>query len=273
MNTMLLQKLNDSPDGIIVERMTYNNIKDFDIKLPTIQRIQIDENVQEIVDHQLHIFQRKKSFNYLGVININYCEEDNNWYLIDGQHRFASLKCLWETCRQEPCVFFQFVKTRTVDELKTNYETINKNTPLPEFSAIIDKSIPERAYSIFKSKYPTMWAVGKRANRPHLNPTHFQTALGHITETLNITSVDTLIQFLTEWNELMADDAWTFPEQNTISQKMKEKCKSSGLYLGLYKHKNNSYVYKWVKQFLNNRKKSITPQTQNPFDRDDYFKR
>ena len=265
MNSILLQQLKEK--NIFVQEYRYHQISDLEIKMPTIQRIRIDETVQDIIHYQLECFKTKKTFNYLGVINIHYCEEDSSWYLIDGQHRFESLRLLWKTYSHSPSVYFQFVKVLTIDELKTNYEMINKNTPLPEFSATIDKTIPERVYLILKTEYPTMWAGSVlRANRPHLSATHFQTALGYITDTLHITSVEELLQLVREQNDLMSADFWDFPDKSSITQKMIDKCKTSGLYLGLYKKKNDTYIYKWVKLLVRNRKKLVKPVSTNPFD-------
>ena len=100
----------------------------------------------------------------------------------------------------------------------------------------------------------------------HLNPTHFQNALGYITEHLNITEVEDIMKLIREQNDLMREDYWDFPDKKTITQKMRNKCKTSGLYLGLYKKKNDTYIYKWVKLLVRNRKKLITHHSTNPFD-------
>jgi hypothetical protein len=84
--------LNNKHIGIINSRQLIN----FNIQIPTIQRIRDDTKVREIVEYQQKKLKEDGVCNFLGVINIHYCEENKNMYLIDGQHRYEAVKIINE---------------------------------------------------------------------------------------------------------------------------------------------------------------------------------
>ena len=54
-----------------------------------------------------------------------------------------------------------------MEQVKDNYQLINKNTPLPNFPENIDKNIPETGTCISKINITT-WSKNTRARRPHI---------------------------------------------------------------------------------------------------------
>ena len=83
MNQTFLENFKDT--RIFVRALTYTQIKELNLKLPTIQRIRLDEKVADIVEYQLQYFKNKATFNYLGVITIIFCEllttRNNSWLM------------------------------------------------------------------------------------------------------------------------------------------------------------------------------------------------
>ena len=72
------------------------------IKKPEIQRILDRDKMLEIVKYQDNYYKSgNKCFNFMGLINIHSCIETNTDYLVDGQHRYESLKELYEKYNYE----------------------------------------------------------------------------------------------------------------------------------------------------------------------------
>ena len=157
----------------------------FDICIPDIQRLEDNEVVNEIIQYQTQCLCNHKQINFLGVLNIHFIKDTGKHLLVDGQHRYAAIKKLYQLGHQFN-VAIEIVTVSTEEELKHNYELINKNTPLPEFPSTIEKHIPETAALHFKTAYPTLWSKNSRARKPHIYWNFFQEALGCLTDKLKI---------------------------------------------------------------------------------------
>ena len=139
------------------------------IEIPNIQRLRNDNKVQNIVNYQIQFYRERKHWNFLGNININYCKANSKYYLIDGQHRFESLKQLYREHGHDVKIRIELVIVNTFNQVRENYELINQNTQLPEFPDDIDKTIPEETMQYFINQYKTMISDKPRSNRPNIN--------------------------------------------------------------------------------------------------------
>lgn len=216
----------------------------FPIEIPNIQRIRDDDKVNEIVAYQQLKLKQTGACNFIGCINIHYCAENQLLYLVDGQHRFEAIKHISKSISIPVCV--EVVKVSTLEELKENYNMINKNTPLPEFPETIDKTIPESVASYYKQRYPDIWSKGERAYRPNIWFTHFQEALGVLVDRMEIKTAQELQTILDEHNEKLSKVM-----RADVSEKQIRKCAESGLYFGLYNHVSDEFRYDWVREILN----------------------
>ena len=82
----------------IICKLTNKQLNDANIIIPNEQRILDVTKLNDIVDYQLHYLQEYNRTNFLGVINIHHCIDNNYYYLVDGQHRFRSIiitDCTW----------------------------------------------------------------------------------------------------------------------------------------------------------------------------------
>jgi hypothetical protein len=89
-------------------------------QIPHIQRLCDETKVNDIVVYQSHRLKQSGTCNFLGVINIHFCKETGELYIIDGQHRYEAVKRI---CR-EVCNFpvaVEIVVVDTLDEVKENY--------------------------------------------------------------------------------------------------------------------------------------------------------
>ena len=184
------------------------------------------------------------------MINLHYCLENKTIYLTDGQHRFQAIKKMYESMGHNIIVPVECIIINNYNDLKNNFKIINKNTQLPEFPDKIDKNIPEKASIYFKNKY-SLWSKNSRARRPHLYFNFFQESLGFLTNKLNIDSPEKLIQIIENYNTKLSQ--WCieqFPDKKNLNEKIIQKCKDTGFYLGLYKHVSDNYGYKWCQEII-----------------------
>jgi hypothetical protein len=215
----------------------------------TVQRIQNEEQIDEIIKYQMNHKTQYQRFNFLGVINIHYLKSEQKYYLVDGQHRYEAIKCLYKKHGySDDKIAIEIVLVETLEELKANYKLINKNTPLPEFSDTIDKSIPEGAAIFFKKKYTGIWSKNKRARRPHIWFNYFQESLGFLTKELGdkVRTSEDLILIMEEHNEKMKGYDWSVLK---VGETLLKKCNQTGFYFGVYTHVDD-WGYKWVKDII-----------------------
>ena len=242
----------------IIASIAMQDILKVKILKPNEQRIKDMDKITEIVKFQDMYFKKNRHFNFLGLINIHCCKEDNQNYLVDGQHRFTAASKLVEM-GYKPIINVELVYVDTLDQLRDNYSMINKNTELPEFPDNIDKNIPEETAKYFFTLFPKVWKTGKKPTRPHINKNHFQEALGFLTSKLNAVAkkpidIEDLKKLVIDKNEKMKNWPVSSYEKNIRKLKKwpeyKEKADLLGFYLGMYPMVGEDYTYDWVKDII-----------------------
>ena len=242
----------------IIASIAMSDILKEKILKPIEQRIQDTEKIKEIIDIQDKYYKKNNEFNFLGLINIHCCKEDNQNYLVDGQHRFTAATKLFNM-EYNPILNFELIEVETLDELRKNYTMINQNTELPEFPDNIDKNIPEQVAQYFFSLYPKIWRSGKKPTRPFINKNHFQEALGYLTLKLNDAlpqpiDIEDLKNIILEKNNKMKNWPILSYEKNIRKMKKwpeyKEKADDLQFYLGMYPMIGEEYTYEWIKDII-----------------------
>lgn len=238
-----------------IKRLLSTKLIEMNIQTPHTQRIIEKRKVKEIVDYQLSYIREHKRPNFLGVINIHYLsiipigsksKPPGTYYLVDGQHRFAAIKELYEKYSHDLEILVEIVKVSTREELVENYNLINKNTPLPELPPSVDRSIPEQTTLHFQQKYPDVWSEKTRTRRPKVTFNSFQETLGHIAFRVqdDIDSSVKLIKEVEKVNEELG--MWDKSKFKNVTQGMYDKAKKSNFFLGLLSYKEgDSDIYKW----------------------------
>lgn len=94
------------------------------IEIPNIQRIRDDDKVKEIIEYQKLLLDITGRCDFHGAINIHYCESNDRYFLLDGQHRFEALRKLSNNYNIE--LFVEVEQVDTMDNLISNYNIINK---------------------------------------------------------------------------------------------------------------------------------------------------
>lgn len=233
-----------------------NLLENVDIQIPSIQRMTHKDKINEIYEYQKEYYIKNKCLNYLGVLNLNYCKEDNKFFLIDGQHRYHSLRKLYDNNINE-LIFIEILIVETLNDIKNNYELINKNTPLPEFSYDISPEIYKNTLNLFDNKYPDYIEIFsyniRKCNRPKISRNKFEEALEYIIMKLNINNSIDLFNRIEKINKKISK--WNidnFPKMSQLKNpnKLINTCKEWNFFLGLFPHNNEDYIYDWVKELI-----------------------
>jgi len=222
---------------------------------PNEQRIMDTDKVKEIVKLQDLYYKKHKNFNFLGLINIHCCKEDNKNYLVDGQHRYYAIEQLNKIGYNE-YIRIELVLINNMDELRFNYNMINQNTELPEFPESIDKNIPEKIAQYFLTQYPAIWKKGKRPIRPYINKNYFQEALGYLVLKLPNKNIEEIKQLIIIKNNKIGE--WSIESYINNIRKIKKwpeykkNADELNFWLGMYNQTSEEYTYDWVKDIIYN---------------------
>lgn len=232
-------------------------IDNLNIQIPNIQRLFHREKIDDICNYQKNYYLKNKKLNYLGVLNINYLIKENKYFLIDGQHRYKSMEKLKNLFKDE-LVFIEIVLINTINELKNNYELINKNTALPEFQYEISNKIYKDTLILFQNKYgidyDEIFTIDiKKCKRPKISRNKFEEALEYIVSKLEITDAQYLYDCILKINKKLSK--WkvdNFPKMSYLKNpnKIINTCIELNCFLGLFPFNNEEYIYDWVKELI-----------------------
>lgn len=231
-----------------IAKISFQDLLKLNINIPNIQRIKDTVKINQIVEYQEQYFREHKHFNFMGVLCLNVMKTATPliYYLIDGQHRYNAIMQLQSRGYAEE-IYVEFIDIQSENEMKDNYNLVNKNTPLPKFPESINKDIPEQAFIRFENLYPDYYSLSTRPRRPNLNKTHFQEALAYLTEKINVKCSSDLFNIVNDYNKNLSN--WSsYPKD--VSESMLEKCKKNGFYLGIFVHKSEEYCYEWVRKIV-----------------------
>ena len=276
-----------------------NDLVRAEIQIPDEQRIVLPETVSQIEEYQETHFKKHKHFNFLGTLNINFCQEQNSYYLMDGQHRYSAIKRLHRKQYHNEKVKVELITVPTFNDVLLNYKLINKNTPLPEWSPNIDENIPKQVFASLLNEYPNIWKKSKKPKRPYINYNDFQEALSYLTEQLNTlkqtayTNIPTpaginetsahlspfqpvtaayLKGLIINKNSQMQN--WSVESYKKIRHGVnwelyKKEADQHGFYLGMHLMTGQEYSYEWVKEiihqetgYLLKKQKNMNPKTK-----------
>ena len=248
-------------DNKILTKIKISNLLKEKILIPNEQRIRDDMKVNEIINYQEKFYKNGKNhFNFIGTINIHCCQEDNKNYLVDGQHRFKAMKLLYTKHNYSDFnVKIEIVIVENKQELKENYNLINKNTELPDFPEEANKNVVENVCEYFFAEYEKMWTLKKRQIRPYLNKNHFQEALAYLSAKFNQSmnwdmDEEDLKKIVIKKNNEMS--SWTVEGYSKQIRKIKKWpeflaiCNDNQFYIGMYNYINEDYCYNWIKDVV-----------------------
>lgn len=234
--------------------MTTTMLKSLQIMKPEKLRIIDNSKVNDIINTQLDFYKKHNYFNFSASnpLNINYYKDQ--YWLIDGQHRLAAMETLYTNHGHNIEIYVLIVNVNSDEEMRLNYEMINENTPLPDFSLFedVDKKIPETVALHFQALYPKIWAKTPKAKKPYVYFNYFQESLAYICDQTNIKDVSKLQEMIINYNNKLSKwDKLVFKIQYNINDVMYNVAKEQGFYLGLFTYQSNEeYGFQWAKDIV-----------------------
>ena len=232
-------------DNTLIEIISIKDLIKLDIKKPEIQRIIDNQKVDDIVKAQLEFYSEKNYFNFNCCSPLNIHFLNDNYWLIDGQHRFKALEDLFYNHKHNILVYVLFIFVDNRKDLENNYEMINKNTPLPDFSLFphINENIPKNVAYNFKKKYSNekIWSSNINHRRPKINYNKLQETLAFLTLKLKIEDTKYLERLITNLNyKLSKQNDDFFLNKLDCNENMIETARKYNMFLGLFKNNNNN---------------------------------
>jgi hypothetical protein len=255
--------------------VTIKDLVNTNISIPREQRIIVPETINEIEEYQETFFKKHKHFNFIGTINVHFCEEDNKYYLMDGQHRYRTITKLFNKQYHDEKVTIELITVPIYQYVLENYKILNKNTPLPEWSPNIDENIPKQVFVSIQNQFPNIFKKTKNTKRPFINQNDFQEALGYLTEKLNekhpdshhhITETDLKALVLNKNSQMQK---WTVESYQQIEKRVKKWTEYKNIadknqfYLGMYKKNGQEYHFDWVKEIIQQETGYSVPKIKN----------
>lgn len=235
-------------------KMTTTVLKSLPILKPEIQRIIDNIKVMDIVNLQLDFYKKHHFFNFNAAGTLNIHQYEGQYLLVDGQHRLAALEKLYDDHGHDIEVYVQQVEVQSKEELEFNYNMLNKNTPLPDFSQFenIKKEIPETVASHFQLLYSKIWSKTSKARRPHIYFNYFQESLAYICDQAKINDIQVLQDLITNYNaKLISWDKEMIQKRFNVNDNQYNSAKEQGFFLGLISYQSSEeYGFLWAKHIV-----------------------
>lgn len=160
------------------KRINASELLKMGILFPSLQRKEIQEHTEQIVE-----FQRKERFLtghflFLGCISIcvykgkHYIGKKNNPknYCIDGQHRYHAIEILYREINEDFPIDIELIYCETEKEMTRYFKNINLNKPVPEFLQTAVEGGPlTRLREYIITKYSNFISKSERPQRPNIN--------------------------------------------------------------------------------------------------------
>jgi hypothetical protein len=175
-----------------------STLQDFDI--PALQRreskLRINSLATAIREYRTKVG-RPMPINALTV-----CKTVDKAFLVDGQHRLAALKQVLESDNLDMPVFINYISVKDEAEANEMFKLLNENEPLPYLPEGVSLKETSSAAEDLRATFKTIFKKTTRPQRPHLNFTAFQEALGNLQKSSPIPELPLAIQ---QFNQYMLD--------------------------------------------------------------------
>jgi 5-methylcytosine-specific restriction endonuclease McrA len=141
------------------------------ILTPELQREANTEVINDIIEYQLNLYNKTKTFCFMGELTL--VIQDNNYYIIDGQHRYEAMKRIYNKCPYYK-ISINIIKPDTNFSIENAFELLNKSKPVPEYvientTNILKKAKIEHFRKLFETKYKIYISKSNNPRKPNIN--------------------------------------------------------------------------------------------------------
>ena len=166
------------------KKITISELSTLQLDRPELQRDLSQETIQQIIDFQKNHYEKKGSFLFIGDLQIAISIDNNQMYLIDGQHRYYAILRELSDIMPDYIISLNFIKIQNSNNAIVEYPTledafilINKYTPIPRY--ILDcleqeyssnyRKIIDHFRTYVKREYKPYISEAKKPRDPNIN--------------------------------------------------------------------------------------------------------
>lgn len=160
------------------------------VEFPGFQREVAEEHVQQMIEHQSHLFRTFGYYLFLGCLE--FTRHHGVFYCIDGQHRFHAIRSLIQAAPLTDFeVVIEIMETPCLDEAEDLFQLVNMSKPLPSFllqpssvtlepASTITKNPRQGAQQLrdyLRKEYKAYGSKSEKPQRPNINVDAFVDAV------------------------------------------------------------------------------------------------
>lgn len=226
----------------------------FNIILPEWQRENYNDKINDIINFQIKTYEKTNKFMFINNIVIDYCIDDDNFYLIDGQHRYKAAIELAKKYNKIN-IWFEFILSNNLSEVKEHFELINKHTLQPEKISDITKKI----FNYYQNNYKKIFKSDvKTTKKPYILSNIFISAISYLIDELNKKynkqhTFDEIITIINNKNIICSKytlNDWKKIKDLKNLESIIDIADKNKFYLGIYTQSKKEYTYKWIQEIL-----------------------
>ena len=136
-----------------------------------IQRLLNQEHYQNLINYQLQYYERFQEYSFPNPIVV--CILDGKYAIVDGQHRYETIKYLSKTYSDRSMnIVLSCIHIETEDEYIELFKAVNKNMPLPPMIQNNTDTwihIGKKIHTYFIQKYRCYHKQSENPRIPHIN--------------------------------------------------------------------------------------------------------
>ena len=245
----------DCVNNKAIINLNIKNAKCFNIKTPEWQRETYNDKINDIIKFQIKTYEKTKNFMFINNIVIDYCIKDNSFYLIDGQHRYKAAIELANKHNYQINIWFEFILSNNLSEVKEHFDLINKHTLQPEKISDITKKL----FDYYQNKYKKIFKSDvKTTKKPYILSNVFISAISYLIDELNKKhnkqhTFDEIITIINNKNIICSKytlNDWKQIKDLKNLESIIDIADKNKFYLGIYTQSKKEYTYKWIQEIL-----------------------
>jgi hypothetical protein len=214
-----------------------------------VQRSLDPEHLQEILKYQVKYYQLKQHYFYPTPIIV--CKLNDKYTIIDGQHRYESIKTLTNLYKQRDAftIPVSVILVETKEEIVEYFKIINMNKPIPSMILEDTTNWLQVSKGFEKYLYDNFSVYNKSSDRPHMPHLNFNKIMDYIhkekvVERGKIKSSEQFIKLFDELNIFYKNHNQTY-----IGDKNYIKNIKSQIYRCVSKQRSNPFYVSVYRQF------------------------
>jgi hypothetical protein len=209
------------------------------------------EHLQNLIDYQENYYKNNEIFSF--PTSIILCALDNKLSLLDGQHRYETMKYLSNKYEKNFDIIITVIIIKNIDDYDSYFVAINKNKPVHIYNNISDwKNVIKNIEKYIIDKWSIYIKNTNNPLIPHMNIEKMKQYIddNNIVKKIGINSdkfineIEILNNFYRlYWKQYIRDKNYIKNIETYIS-KCESKCKDNTLYLGIYKN------FEWIDRIV-----------------------